>query len=101
MKERGIISLTDFIVNAGGGIACAVELKMDHDAAYCDRVREEDGSGRAYMEKLIYKIIGTNVREICERVRQNDGMMWRDAAGAVAMARLEQGPAVTRDSLIL
>ena len=47
MKERGIISLTDFIVNAGGGIACAVELKMDHDAAYCDRVREEDGVLRA------------------------------------------------------
>jgi len=101
MKERGIISLTDFIVNAGGVIACAVELKMDADSGYCDRVRKEDGSGRAYMEKLVYKIISTNVREICDRVCKGDDIMWRDAARDMAMARLARGPEATKDSLIL
>jgi len=100
-NSRGITCLTDFIVNAGGVIACAVELKMHADPTYRAYVLKEDGCGRAYMEKLVYRIIGTNVEEICSRLVANAELAWRDAAAEVARARLARGPEATRDSLML
>ncbi len=102
-RKRGTICMTDFIVNAGGVICCAVELKMDTDAAFRQHVRQADGIGRAYMEKLVYRIVSENVREICERLRRDKGTgrSWRETALELAARRLREGPAATQDSLML
>ncbi len=100
-KEHGIVNITDFIVNAGGVIACAVELQMDAEPDYRQRVLAEDGCGRAYMEKLVSRIVSANVEDICDRIQADPNQTWRDAALALARARLEAGPAKIKDSLVL
>jgi len=93
-RKHGVICMTDFIVNAGGVIACAVELRMDTDTAYRNRVLDEDGCGRAYMEELVYRIVSTNVEAICDRLGKGGGdRTWRDAALDLAEHRLSEGQA--------
>lgn len=91
-RRKGITSLTDFIVNAGGVIACAVELKMDTDEKYRKDVLKKDSFGKAYLEDLIYKIVSTNVREIYSRLEaaQDADLMWRHIAMDLARERLER-----------
>jgi glutamate dehydrogenase/leucine dehydrogenase len=66
-KRRNILPLTDWIVNAGGVIGCAVELKMDSDEEYREKVLSEGENGRTYLENLVYETVSRNVREIFER----------------------------------
>lgn len=100
-KERGTVNITDFIVNAGGVITCAVELQMDAEPGYRQRVLAEDGCGRAYMEKLVDRIVSANVEEICDRIQTDPAQTWRAAALALAHARLEAGPGKVEDPLVL
>ena len=83
--RRNILSLTDFIVNAGGVIGCAVEQKIMQDTNYANKVKIKNT--RNYTENLIFNTISTNVIEIFSRIRNND--LFRDAANELALERLQ------------
>ena len=61
-NRRGILSLSDFIVNSGGVIGCAVELSMNTDTEY-RKVLEKKGP-RLYTENLINETISKNVKQV-------------------------------------
>ncbi|MFQ5450468.1 MAG: Glu/Leu/Phe/Val dehydrogenase [Nitrospinaceae bacterium] len=88
-NRRNILSLSDFIVNVGGVIGCAVELKMTADQDYKKRV---EGKGlRTFMEDLIYDTVSKNVMEIHQRVAasgQKD-TIFREEAVRLARERLD------------
>ncbi len=88
-NRRNILSLTDFIVNAGGVIGCAVELKMTADKDYRDK-RNAEGP-QSYLEKLISKTISQNVRETYQIMRDhsNKDLIFREAAFILAEKRLQ------------
>jgi glutamate dehydrogenase/leucine dehydrogenase len=91
--RRGIVSLTDFIVNSGGVIAAYVEAKADVDTAFRERVMAEDGTGRVYLEKLVTRIITENIDEMFARKaghRARD-VTWREIANEIARDRLRPG----------
>jgi glutamate dehydrogenase (NAD(P)+) len=83
--RRNILSLTDFIVNAGGVIGCAVEQKMMEDKSYMMNVREKDT--RTYTENLIFDTVAKNIKEVFSRMEED--YIFRDAATDLAMERLE------------
>ena len=83
--RRNILSLTDFIVNAGGVIGCAVEQKLMQDKDYASKVKIKNT--RIYTENLILNTISTNVIEIFSRIRKDD--VFRDAATELALERLQ------------
>ncbi|MGK0179345.1 MAG: glutamate dehydrogenase/leucine dehydrogenase, partial [Nitrospinales bacterium] len=83
--RRNILSLTDFIVNAGGVIGCAVERKMIGDEIYSMRVQEQNT--RTYTENLIFDTVTKNMKEIFSRLEED--YIFRDAATDLAMERLE------------
>ena len=83
--RRNILSLTDFIVNAGGVIGCAVEQKLMQDKDYASKVKIKNT--RNYTENLILNTISTNVIEIFSRIRKDD--VFRDAATELALERLQ------------
>ncbi len=91
-RRKNVTSLTDFIVNAGGVIACAVELKVDSDDKFKKKVKKQDGCGKAYLEQLVYNIISSNVSEIYARLAKakNPDLMWRDVATDLAKERLSK-----------
>ncbi len=66
-RSKNVLSLTDWIVNAGGVIGCAVELKMDSDEKYRKKVLAGGENGRTYLENLVYETVSRNVREMFER----------------------------------
>ncbi|GIS84045.1 MAG: hypothetical protein CM1200mP16_03450 [Nitrospina sp.] len=68
--SKKYFSLTDFIVNAGGVIGCAVEQKLMQDKDYASKVKIKNT--RNYTENLILKTISTNVIEIFSRIRKDD-----------------------------
>ncbi|QPJ65916.1 MAG: Glu/Leu/Phe/Val dehydrogenase [Candidatus Nitrohelix vancouverensis] len=85
-KKRGIVSLCDFIVNAGGVIGCAAELEYTSDAAYRERV---DARGfRNYLEDRIYETVRNNTRSIMAMTLENEDLIFRDAAEILAHERL-------------
>jgi glutamate dehydrogenase (NAD(P)+) len=88
-NRRNILSLTDFIVNAGGVIGCAVELKMTEDKDYREK-RIEEGP-QNYLEKLIYKTISQNVRDTYQIMIDHDNkdLIFREAAFILAENRLQ------------
>ncbi len=88
--RRGVISLTDFIVNSGGVIAAYVEAKADVDAAFRARVMAEDGTGRAFLEKLVTRIVTENIDEMFRRraTHRAKDITWREIAGEMARDRL-------------
>lgn len=89
-QRRGVFSLTDFIVNSGGVIAAYVEAKADVDAAFRARVMAEDGTGRAFLEKLVTRIITENIDEMFSRLngsRRRD-ITLREIAYEMAKDRL-------------
>ena len=83
--RRNILSVTDFIVNAGGVIGCAVEQKLMQDKDYASKVKIKNT--RNYTENLILKTISTNVIEIFSRIRKDN--VFRDAATELALERLQ------------
>jgi glutamate dehydrogenase (NAD(P)+) len=83
--RRNILSLTDFIVNAGGVIGCAVEQKMMADKNYSMKVQEKDT--RTYTENLIFDTVAKNVKDIFSRIKEDS--IFRDAATDLAMERLK------------
>ncbi len=88
-NRRGILSLSDFIVNVGGVIGCAVELKMTGDTAYRDAV---NGNGaRQYLDDLIYRTVSKNVQEIHNRLAAQKGtdVIFREEAEKLARERLD------------
>lgn len=92
--RRGVVSLTDFIVNSGGVIAACVEARADVDPAFRDRVMDEDGTGRAFLEKLVTRIVTENIDEMFARRsghRARD-ITWREIANEIARDRLRPGP---------
>ena len=91
--RRGVFSLTDFIVNSGGVIAACVEAKADVDAEFRARVMAEDGTGRAFLEKLVTRIITENIDEMFSRLhtsRRKD-ITLREIAYEMAKDRLRPG----------
>ena len=85
--RRNILSLTDFIVNAGGVIGCAVERNMIIDNSYANRVKNI--GIRTYVEKLINNTISKNVCEIYARMRNDSDTIFRDSAWELALERLK------------
>ena len=83
--RRNILSLTDFIVNAGGVIGCAVERKIIVDEIYSTIVQEK--GTRTYTENLIFDTVAKNIKEIFSRI--DEDYIFRDAATDLAMERLE------------
>ena len=79
------MSLTDFIVNAGGVIGCAVELNLAKDSSYANKV--EAKGLRAYTEKLVFDTVSKNVKEIYKRMRGDS--IFRDTATELAYERLK------------
>jgi glutamate dehydrogenase/leucine dehydrogenase len=92
-QRRGVMSLTDFIVNSGGVIAAYVEAKADVDAEFRTRVMQEDGTGRAFLEKLVTRIITENIDEMFGRLnssRRKD-ITLREISYEMAKDRLRPG----------
>jgi glutamate dehydrogenase (NAD(P)+) len=89
-NRRNILSLTDFIVNAGGVIGCAVELKMTVDKGYREK-RIEEGP-QNYLEKLINKTISQNVRETYQIMidQINKDLIFREAAFILAEKKIQK-----------
>tara|TARA_B100001123_G_C15234977_1_gene996784 strand:+ start:308 stop:1561 length:1254 start_codon:yes stop_codon:yes gene_type:complete len=83
--HRNILSLTDFIVNAGGVIGCAVEFNLMKNPSYAKKV-EEKGL-RAYTEKLVFDTVSKNVQEIYKRMKGDS--IFRDVATDLAYERLK------------
>jgi glutamate dehydrogenase (NAD(P)+)/glutamate dehydrogenase (NADP+) len=89
-NRRNILSLSDFIVNVGGVIGCAVELNMAQDVAYRDKVLQQ--GTRNYIEKLIFDTVSKNVCEILQRKFQDkaNDRIFREEAMELAEERLRQ-----------
>lgn len=83
--RRNILSVTDFIVNAGGVIGCAVEQKIMQDKVYANKVRLN--GTRDYTEALIFNTISNNVMEIFSRIKKD--FLFRDVATELALERLQ------------
>lgn len=90
-NRRGILSCSDFIVNVGGVIGCAVELEMTMDENYRAKVLAEGNNGRSYVEKLIYNTVADNTAEVMARLKAGRrDSIFREEALAIAENRLEQ-----------
>ncbi len=87
-NRKDILSLSDFIVNVGGVIGCAVELKMASDTPYKEKVFRE--GTRQYLDALIYETISRNVEEIFKRLKdsKNQDTIFREEALRLAEERL-------------
>ncbi|MBI2514419.1 MAG: Glu/Leu/Phe/Val dehydrogenase [Opitutae bacterium] len=91
--RRGIVCLTDFIVNSGGVTAAFIEAKADVDADFRARVMAEDGTGRAFIEKVVTRIITENIDEMFARRASHRAkdITWREIAHEMARDRLRVG----------
>jgi|TARA_B110000467_G_scaffold14361_1_gene12348 glutamate dehydrogenase (NAD(P)+) len=89
IKKRGIVSLSDFIVNSGGVIGCALEIAMQTDEVLKKVVLAADV--RSYTENLIKKIISNNIREVINQINQKNktGTFFREEAIYLAKKRLQ------------
>jgi glutamate dehydrogenase (NAD(P)+) len=87
-NRRKIRSLSDFIVNVGGVMGCAVELKMTADPTYKQNVLTK--GPRSYLEELIEKTVSRNVAEVYKRLadRKKD-VIFREEALILAEERLQ------------
>ena len=88
-NRRNIISLSDFIVNSGGIIGCAVELTMKTDIDYKKKV-EMKGT-RLYTESLINETISKNIKQVFSEATARDGtdIFFREKAISLAKNRLQ------------
>jgi glutamate dehydrogenase/leucine dehydrogenase len=91
-NRRDIVSYSDFIVNVGGVIGCAVELKMTMDTSYRDRVLSQGENGKTYTDQLIYNTVSNNIRTLIERLKNpsNGDVIFREEAMKLALERLDR-----------
>ncbi len=80
LHERGVLSLPDFVVNAGGVLCAAVEYR---------------GGGEAEALATIRERVAANTRALVERSAE-DRVTPRDAALALARARVEEAMSYQR-----
>ena len=85
-NHKNILSLTDFIVNAGGAIGCAVENKMNMDDKY-KKIVQKNGI-RTYVEKLITETVTKNTQEIYFRLIENRQSIFRDHASKLGLEEI-------------
>jgi glutamate dehydrogenase (NAD(P)+) len=90
-NRRGIVSYSDFIVNVGGVMGCAVELKMTMDASYREQVLSQGENGKTYTDRLIEKTVSSNIRTLMERLsdQKNGDRIFREEAQQLAQERLD------------
>ena len=90
-NRRGIVSYSDFIVNVGGVMGCAVELKMTMDNSYREQVLSPGENGKVYMDQLIDHTVSDNMRTLMSRLNsQKDGdRIFREEAQQLAQERLD------------
>jgi len=90
-NRRGIFSFSDFIVNVGGVMGCAMELKMTVDPEYRARVLDIGKEGRNYIESRIAKTLTNNIKVLWSRMRENPqkDTLFREEALRLAHERLE------------
>lgn len=91
--RRGIYCLTDFIANSGGVIAAFIEAKADVDADFRARVMAADGTGRAFIEQVVTRIVTENIDEMFARRASHrvPDITWREIANEIARDRLRPG----------
>ena len=88
-NRRGIISLSDFIVNSGGIIGCAVELTMKADEAYKEKI--EAKGIRVYAEELIDNTISKNVSQVLSKINaEGSDITFQEEGLILAKKRLEK-----------
>lgn len=85
--NRKILSLTDFIVNAGGVIGCAVERNLNVDDTYAEQANSV--GVRNYVENLIDTTITKNVCDVFSRMENNSDTIFRDSAWELALERIQ------------
>ncbi len=86
-NHKGILSLSDFIVNVGGVIGCAVELKMTGDTVFKENLAHK--GPQTYLEELIENTVSKNVTEVHKRMTlQKKDVIFRDEAVKLAQERL-------------
>ena len=87
-NQRNILSLSDFIVNVGGVIGCAVELKMTGDLNFKDKMVKK--GAQIYLEELIANTVSKNVTEVHNRMtgQKQKNVIFRDEALNLAEERL-------------
>ena len=80
---------SDFIVNSGGIMGCAVELTMKTDTDYKKKV-EMKGT-RLYTESLINETISKNIKQVFSETTARDGtdIFFREKAISLAKNRLQ------------
>ena len=90
-NRRGITSYSDFIVNVGGVMGCAVELKMTMEPSYREQVLSQGENGKVYMDRLIDYTVSGNVRTLMDRLKeQKEGdRIFREEAQQLAQERLD------------
>ena len=91
-NRRGIVSYSDFIVNVGGVIGCAVELKMTMDVAYREQVLSQGENGKTYVDRLIEKTVSSNMKALEEHSKgpgKARDRIFREEAQKLALERLE------------
>lgn len=86
--EKRIITMTDWIVNAGGVMATYFELEMDRNPQYAEIVKRSDGVGKEYVNKRIGETISENVIQIFEMMeiakKVGKELLFRDASVELA-----------------
>ena len=90
-NRRGIVSYSDFIVNVGGVMGCAVELKMTMDSSYREKVFSRGANGKNYVDQLITNTVSENMRTVMGRLsdQKNGDRIFREEAQQLAQERLE------------
>ena len=90
-NRRGIVSYSDFIVNVGGVMGCAVELKMTTDESYREQVLAPGEDGKVYMDRLIDHTVSNNMRTLMNRLREQKerDRTFREEAQQLAQERLD------------
>jgi glutamate dehydrogenase/leucine dehydrogenase len=90
-NRRGIISYSDFIVNVGGVMGCAVELKMTMDTSYREQVLSQGEDGKTYVDGLIYNTVSSNIRTLMGRLcdSKKSDRIFREEAQQLAQERLD------------
>ena len=90
-NRRGIVSYSDFIVNVGGVMGCAVELKMTMDESYREQVLSQGKDGKNYMDRLIDNTVSSNVRTLMGTLndQKESDRIFREEAQQLAQERLD------------
>ncbi len=87
-NRRNIFSLSDFIVNSGGVIGCAVELELNANSDFRKKVQTK--GLRSYLENRVFKTVGDNTEEIFDALESNANkdIIFREEAEKLALKRL-------------